>query len=501
MVNHGIGTWVHRRRVKSSHTVAIIAGDRRLTYPELAERIDRVSTLLAARGVSSGDRVAYLGPNAPEFLETLFGCGQLGAILVPLNTRLTAEELAFQLTDAGAVLAIVDAELAHLVPADLPRLTVGAAGASYEPALMASEPVHREAAVQLGDPAVILYTSGTTGHPKGAVLTHGNLTWNSFNVLVDYDVTSRDVALILSPLFHAASLGMGALPTLLKGGTLVLQPRFEAGAVLRAIEEHRITSLSGVPTTFQFLVDHPDWATTDVSSITKLTCGGSAIAARVAAAFEERGLAFSSGYGLTEASPGATSLSTYHAPRKPTTSGLPHFFTHCRVADAAGRDCAPGEVGEILLAGPNVIPGYWQRPDASAEAIDKGWLRTGDLGFLDDEGFLTITDRAKDMFISGGENVYSAEVERAILDLPGVEAVALIGIPDERWGEVGRAVIVAAPGAHLTHEAVVAHLTGRLAKYKIPASTIVVEALPLTASGKVRKHEVRKQYGEDAPTS
>jgi fatty-acyl-CoA synthase len=496
MVNHGIGTWVHRRRVKSSHAVAIIAGERRLTYPELAERIDRVWTMLAARGVSSGDRVAYLGPNAPEFLETLFACGQLGAILVPLNIRLSAQELAYQLTDAGVVQVIVDADLEHLLPAALPRLTVAATGGSYESELRASDTVHPEVDVQLGDPALILYTSGTTGHPKGAVLTHGNLTWNSFNVLVDYDVTSRDVALILSPLFHAASLGMGALPTLLKGGTLVLHPRFDAGAVLAAIEEHRITSLSGVPTTFQFLVDHPAWATTDLSSITKLTCGGSAIAARVAAAFEERGLAFSSGYGLTEASPGATSLSTHHAPLKPTTSGLPHIFTHCRVVDSEGRDCAPGEVGEVLLQGPNVIPGYWQRPDASAEAIEEGWLRTGDLGFLDDEGFLTITDRAKDMFVSGGENVYSAEVERAILDLPGVEAVALIGIPDERWGEVGRAVIVAAPGAHVTHEAVVAHLTGRLARFKIPASTVVVEALPLTASGKVRKHEVRAQHGD-----
>lgn len=492
MLNHGIGTWVHRRRVKSAHATAVIAGDRQLSYPELAERIDRASTALADRGVGFGDRVAFLGVNSPEFLEVLFACGQLGAIMVPLNVRLTAAELAFQVDDAGASLAVVDPDLEHLIPPAVPRLVIGT---SYDAALAGVSPEHPRITVSLDDPAVILYTSGTTGHPKGAVLTHGNLTWNCINVLVDYDVTSLEVALIMSPLFHAASLGMGALPTLLKGGTLVLQPRFDAGAVLEAIAERRVTSLSGVPTTFQMLVDHPDWGTTDLASVLKVTCGGSSIPSRVSRAFQERGLAFSSGYGLTEASPGATSLSTHHAAERSSTAGLPHFFTHCRVVDAAGVDCAPGEVGEILLAGPNVTPGYWRRPDATAETLADGWLRTGDLGFVDEEGFLTITDRSKDMLISGGENVYSAEVERAILDLPEVAAVAVIGIPDERWGEVGRAIVVAAPGTHVTHEQVVEHLTGRLAKYKIPASTVVVEALPLTASGKVRKHEVRAEHG------
>jgi fatty-acyl-CoA synthase len=492
MINHGIGTWVHRRRVKSAHATAIITLDRRISYPQLAERIDRVGEVLQSRDIGQGDRVAYLGPNAPEFLEVLFACGQIGAVLVPLNIRLSAPELGFQIKDAGVALAVTDATLAHLLPDHLPRLVVGA---SYDEAVSAAEPRHREAPVSLDDPAVIMYTSGTTGHPKGAVLTHGNLTWNSLNVLVDYDVTSREVALMMSPLFHAASLGMGALPTLLKGGAIVLHARFDAGAVLHDIEQHRVTLLTGVPTTFRLLVDHPTWDETDISSVLKVTCGGSSIPARVAEAFELRGLAFSSGYGLTEAAPGATSLSTHHAAERASTAGLPHFFTHCRVVDDSGADCAPGDVGEILLSGPNVTPGYWGRPDATLEALPDGWLRTGDLGFLDADGFLTITDRAKDMYISGGENVYSAEVERAILDLPEVAAVAIIGIADDRWGEVGRAIVVAAPGSHVTHEQIVTHLSGRLARYKIPASTVVVEALPLTASGKVRKHEVRALHG------
>lgn len=349
MLNHGIGTWVHRRRVKSAHATAVIAGDRRLSYPELAERIDRASAALAERGVGFGDRVAFLGVNSPEFFEVLFACGQLGAIMVPLNVRLTASELAFQRDDAGASLAVVDPELEPLLPSTLPRLVIGT---GYDDALAAASPEHHSVTVSLDDPAAILYTSGTTGHPKGAVLTHGNLTWNSINVLVDYDVSSHEVALMMSPLFHAASLGMGALPTLLKGGTLVLQPRFDAGAVLQEIAEHRVTSLSGVPTTFQLLVDHPDWSTTDLGSVLKVTCGGSSIPGRVAQAFEQRGLSFSSGYGLTEAAPGATSLSTHHAAERASTAGLPHFFTHCRVVGEDGTECAAGEVGEILVSGP-----------------------------------------------------------------------------------------------------------------------------------------------------
>jgi fatty-acyl-CoA synthase len=327
------------------------------------------------------------------------------------------------------------------------------------------------------------------------VLSHGNLTWNALNVLVDYDVTSAEVALMVSPLFHVASLGMGALPTLLKGGTLVLQAKFEPAAVLAAITEHRVSSLSGVPTTFQLLAQDPGWATADLSSLTKLTCGGSLVPARVAEAYEARGLAFSSGYGMTETAPGATSLSPRHSRERSTTSGLPHFFTDIRIVGPDGQDVAAGDIGEILVSGPNVIRGYWNRAQATADAFTDGWFRSGDLGFRDQAGFLTIADRAKDMFISGGENVYPAEIERVIMELPEVAEVAVIGVPDDRWGEVGRAVVTATPATTVTHELIARHLDGRLARYKIPKSTVVVNALPRTASGKVRKRELREHFG------
>jgi fatty-acyl-CoA synthase len=500
MKNLGIGTWIHRRRVKSAGTVAIVDRHTRLDYAAFADRIDRLATAFTARGIARGDRVAYLGNNAPEFLETLFACGEVGAVFVPLNTRLAPAELDYVLRDSGATMLLHAAEFTGLVmPTSVPRIVVNGwadhDAENYEGLLGSAPADHPDLPVSLDDPALILYTSGTTGRPKGAVLSHGNLTWNALNVLVDYDVTSAEVALMVSPLFHVASLGMGALPTLLKGGTLVLQARFSPAAVLAAIAEHRVSSLSGVPTTFQLLAEDPGWATADLSSLTKLTCGGSLVPARVAEAYEARGLAFSSGYGTTETAPGATSLSPRHSRERSTTSGLPHFFTDIRVVDPDGHDVAAGDIGEILVAGPNVIHGYWNQPQATADAFTDGWFRSGDLGFRDQDGFLTIADRAKDMFISGGENVYPAEIERVILELPEVAEAAVIGVPDDRWGEVGRAVVTAVPGSTVTHELIARHLDGRLARYKIPKSTVVVNALPRTASGKVRKRELHEHFG------
>ena len=287
MLNQGLGSWIHKRRIKSKDRTAIINGDTSLSYAELAVRVDRLANALRDLGVLKGSRVAYLGNNHPAFLETLFACGSIGAIFVPLNTRLAPRELNYALNDSGSVVLINPASLDGLAAASMPqspvehhsgwwRISPGAESA-YERALAAASSEHRDIAVDLEDPAIILYTSGTTGQPKGAVLTHGNMTWNSFNVIIDYDVTSDARALMIAPMFHVASLGMGALPTLLKGGTLVLQDRFEPSSVLAAIEKHSITSLSGVPTTFQMLAEHPAWKASDISSLRMLTCGGSAV--------------------------------------------------------------------------------------------------------------------------------------------------------------------------------------------------------------------------------
>lgn len=504
MLNNGLGSWIHKHRIKSKERRAVVQEDYELTYSELADRIDRLTSVLSARGVSKGTRVAFLGGNHPAFLETLFACGQLGAIFVPLNIRLAPRELNYALNDSGSeVLIALEAqrEQAELSMQQSPvREYFQVANnpgqpSEYERLLNGAATGYRDLAVSLEDPALILYTSGTTGSPKGAVLTHGNLTWNSLNVLVDYDVTSKSVALLIAPLFHTASLGMGALPMLLKGATLILQERFEPAAVLAAVEKHGVTSLSGVPTTFQLLAEDQAWGSTDISSLQMLTCGGSAVPLRVLEAFEARGLGFSGGYGMTETSPGATSLRAEHTRTKMGSAGLPHFFTDVRIANEKGHSLPAGEVGEILISGPNVIGEYWQRPEATKDSYHEGgWFRSGDMGYQDEEGFLFISDRLKDMIISGGENIYPAEIEQAIMELPEVESVAVIGVEDEKWGEVPRAVLVLKTGKELSIEQLVAFLSGKLARYKIPRTAVFVDELPRTASGKIRKNDLRKQY-------
>jgi fatty-acyl-CoA synthase len=511
MDNNGVGSWLHRRRRKSGPKTALVSAGRAVSYEELAERTDRLANALGSRGVAKGDRVAYLGENDPSFVETFFACGLLGAVFVPLNTRLAAPELQFQLQDSGARLLVNAGALEPLAAASAAGTAVthrvdvvpdgGTEGSvaelpsgveRYEAVLHAAAATPRDEAVTLDDAAMILYTSGTTGRPKGALLTHGNITWNCFNTVVDMDLNRNDVALMNSPLFHVASLDMGLLPMLLKGATVVLETRFDAGRVLGLISQHRVTTLNGVPTTFQMLCDHPDWPTADLGSLDKLTCGGSAIPRRVLDAYEDRGIGFTSCYGMTETAPGATMLPVARSMEKAGSAGLPHFFTDVRIADPLGGLAGVGEVGEIQISGPNVIREYWNRPDATAESYaDSSWFRSGDLGFQDGEGFLFVSDRIKDMIISGGENIYPAEVEAAISELDAVASVAVIGVPDEKWGEVPRAVVTLREGAQLSEEQLRAHLDGRLARYKIPKSVVFVDEMPRTASGKIRKTDLR----------
>ena len=372
--------------------------------------------------------------------------------------------------------------------------TSPAAVEHYGEALQAAAPDHLDVPVGHDDGAMILYTSGTTGKPKGALLTHGNITWNCFNTVVDMDLNRNDVALMISPLFHVASLDMGLLPMLLKGATVVLEAKFDPARVLDLIEQHKVTTLNGVPTTFQMLCEHPGWAAADLASLDKLTCGGSAIPRRVLDAYEDRGIGFTSCYGMTETAPGVTMLPVARSRDKAGSAGLPHFFTDVRIADPMGGAVAPGEVGEIQISGPNVIKEYWNRPEATvASYADGSWFRSGDMGYRDQEGFLFVSDRLKDMIISGGENIYPAEVEAVIAEHSAVGSVAVIGVSDDKWGEVPRAIVTLREGESLTAEQLRSFLDGRLARYKIPRSLVVVAEMPRTASGKIRKMELRKQ--------
>ncbi|MCW3492538.1 o-succinylbenzoate--CoA ligase [Microbacterium sp. SSM24] len=506
MQTHGLGSWLPRRRLRNPDKTALIHGDgQQLSYAQLAHTAEQISAILAEHGIRDGDRVAYLGENSPEFLATLFGTVRIGAVFVPINTRLAAPEIRHVLADSGATVLLHDPEFTDRLAPVLETLDVqvvqtgasgrhGASGLSRLLATAREVPAAVETSPQ--HPAAIVYTSGTTGRAKGAVLTHGNLTAVALNCIVDYDVDSNDVALMISPLFHVASLGMGALPVMLKGATLVLEKGFEAGRALDLIEQHAVTMMSGVPTTYQLIADHPSWSTTDVSTLRRLTCGGSAVPSRIIEAFEARGLAFTQGYGMTETSPGATSLSPAMTRAKAGSVGLPHFFTDVRVAAEDGSPAPTGEIGEIQIWGPNVFAGYHGLPDASAAAFTPdGWFRSGDLGRLDEDGYLYIADRLKDMIISGGENIYPAEVENVLTGLEGVTGAAVIGVPDDRWGEVPIAVVTVRDGVRVDTDTVRAALTDRIARYKIPTRVIVVADLPRTASGKVRKNDLRERYG------
>ncbi|MDX3537512.1 long-chain fatty acid--CoA ligase [Streptomyces sp. MB09-01] len=502
MPDYGIGSWPLRQARIRPDATALRDAQGQLTYARLAERVEQLAAALRARGIRRGHRVAHLGSNSVAALEALFATTRLGAIFVPLNTRLTADELALLLEDCAPALLFHDDAHQHLAQ-QVAGALLWTAGPHDQEAMTTDPstplPEHDggdgrdgrdgrdEVGVGLGDDAVILYTSGTTGRPKGAVLTHGNLTFNTMNQLAHVDVLSTDTALCVAPLFHAAGLAQVLLPTLFKGGTVHVLPRFDARAALAHIAGRQITSFAAVPTMLQMMCDHPDFATTDLSHLRYVIYGGSSAPARVAAAWQRREVTLLQGYGMTEASPGITlAVPGPTATAKPLSPGVPHFFT-----DVRPRPGDAGRTPELLVSGLNVFRGYWKRPADTAAAMEGRWLRTGDAVHFDDDGWAHVADRIKDVIISGGENIYPAEVEARIDALPAVHESAVVGVPDERWGEVGLAYVVPAPGAALSAEALRHALRGQLAPYKIPHHVRVIDRLPRNATGKVMKEALR----------
>ncbi len=488
------------------HRLAVVHESQSLTYAEMADRCARLAIALRSAGVGKGDRVAYLGPNHPVLADALFASGLLGAIFVPLNTRLAVPELAAQLNDADPLVLLWAPAYAEAV-ATLRELVgvreyvaVDASDAvagsrPYDEFIAGSgEPV--EESLSLDDVCMIQYTSGTTGRPKGVMLTHGNITWNCYNMLLDVDVGGDEVSLVSAPMFHTAALNQLFLPTFLKGGRSVLMSSFDASRAFDLIAEQRVTWMFGVPTMFHAMSQSPRWAAADLSSVRILMCGGAPVPESLIRTYQERGLVFLQGYGLTETSPGALFLRAADSTRKVGSAGTPCFFTDVRVVRADGGEATAGELGEVVIRGPNVTSGYWRQPAETAAAFSDGWFHSGDVAVVDDEGYLTVVDRLKDMFISGGENVYPVEVEKSIHENPAVADCAVIGVPDERWGEVGRAVVVLRPGESATAEEILGSLTGKIANYKIPKSIVVVDAIPRTATGKLLRARLRESFGE-----
>ncbi|MBW0090993.1 AMP-binding protein [Pseudonocardia sp. KRD-184] len=489
----GLGSWPARRaRIDASRTALVRPDGTGVGYGELAGRVDRLAGALAAAGVGPGDRVAQLGVNAVEVLETFFAVWRLGAVAVPLNHRLAGPEIAYMLQDVGASFLVSSPDAAALAAEfSGPRLEVGP---QYEEAVADGEGAAHP--VGLEDAALVLYTSGTTGRPKGAVLTHGNLTWNTVNQLAHVDVASTDRVLCIAPLFHCVGIGQITLPTLFKGGSVEPVAKVDPGAILARIGAAGITGFSAVPTMLQMMCDHPGFADADLSSLRVVQYGGSPVPERVARAWLDRGVTLQQGYGMTEASPGVLMATREGSPAHPVAVGVPHFFTD--VAMVRDGEVAPLHAGpaELLVRGPHVFAGYHGRPADTADAMLEGWFRTGDVLTVAEDGWATVVDRVKDMIISGGENVYPAEVEAVLLGVEGVVGAAVVGVPDERWGETGVGFVQAAHGAVLDVDALRAHLASHLAKYKVPKRLVVVDELPRNATGKIRRTELRSRAEE-----
>lgn len=487
MLNNGIGSWPTRRAMMSPDAVALVHEGQTYTYAAVRDLTWGAAASLRGLGIGPGERVAYLGPNAPSLPVTLFASGALGAVFVPLNFRLAAQELSSVLADCAPSVLVFDEAFAS-VASSLGARAVPAA--SLGPPASASGPV-LDVPVALDDTCMIQYTSGTSGRPKGVRLSHGNVAWNCYNMLIDVDVSSDEVSLVSAPMFHTAALNQLFLPTFLKGGTAVLMVAFDPALALSLIGEHRVTWMFGVPAMFAAMTRSASWADTDLSSVRILMCGAAPVPEPLIRTYQERGLTFVQGYGLTETSPGALFLRARESVRKAGSAGTACFFTDVRVVSAGGADVSPGETGEVLISGPNVTPGYWGRPP-----LDSPWLASGDAATVDADGYVYIRGRLKDMFISGGENVYPAEVEQALQEHPAVAECAVIGVPDATWGEVGRAVVVSR--GPISGPSLLSFLDGRIARYKIPKSVVFTETLPRNATGKLVKSRLLELFGGES---
>ena len=484
-------------------------GDRVVTYADMRDWSAQVAGGLATRGVGTGDVVALLSYNNLEFLATIFAANHLGAVAMPINWRLAAPELRFILEHSGARALVCGSELVDLADAatatanvegdgDLARVRIGddvVAGWERFSDLRADgrPPVRARAAAD--DLHRLMYTSGTTGRPKGAMLTHANLAWKNFAHVTEFGFTADDVGLACGPLYHVGALDLVTTTMIAVGATTIVHTTFDPERVVDEIERSRVTTIWAAPAMVRAVLDVPGIESRDLSSVRVIIAGGEKMPIptieRIRSTFPSAW--FADAYGLTETVSGDTFLDRDHTVSKLGSVGRPCQYLELDIWDDDGASLTPGERGEVVLRGPKVFAGYWRDPDATAAAFRGGWFHTGDIGVLDDDGFLTIVDRLKDMIVSGGENIASSEVERVLYEHDAVVEAAVVGRPDDRWGEVPVAFVVIGDGATVTADDVLEHCRAQLAKFKTPKDVVFIDALPRNPSGKVLKRDLRDQ--------
>ncbi|MBM7366319.1 acyl-CoA synthetase [Gordonia hydrophobica] len=514
-MDNGIGNWPTIHRVRHPDRIALIdaANGAELTFGQLDARTNALADALARKGIAQGDRVALVTLNSPQMLEVVLAVAKLGGVAVPINCRLQAPEVQYILGDCGARIVFSSPQTAPVVAAavegtdvseiiEIPSGEQRAAGEAsqspYETLIAAGSTERVEADVAADDLAMLMYTSGTTGFPKGAMLTHANHHWNAINNLTAVEgIGPLDISLAAAPLFHIGALGIFSLPLLYVGGTTVVLEAFTPDAWLDAVATHRVSVAFAVPAMWAAIDATPAMGTTDLSSLRYGLCGGAPCPVVLIESLTRRGIRFAEGFGLTETAPIACVLDIEDTVRFAGSVGKPALHVDMMVADPQGEEVSRGEIGELLVRGPNVFIGYWNKPDATAEALRGGWFYTGDLATCDDDGYYRIVDRKKDMIVSGGENVYASEVEQVMHRHPAVGEVAVIGIPDEKWGESVTAVVAVKPGADVAEAELITWTREQIAHFKSPRAVYFVDALPRTATGKILKRDLRKRWSAD----
>jgi fatty-acyl-CoA synthase len=503
-----VATWLERHADTAGDRRALVDAARDLDYATLWDRTQRCAAVLRDAGIERGDRIAILLDNRSAYIEAVFAAACLGAIAVPINARFTAHEIQRILEDCTPRILIHERSLTrqaeraseHTQSSRIGLIACGGEDDPYEAALSAARPLRDLESVTPDDPMLLLYTSGTTGVPKGALLPHRKTLYNSLNAELFLELTRSDRTLVPLPLFHSFGLLILAIPTLYAGGAVHLMSRFDPDEVWEIVDREQITLLGGVPTMFQALVEALEQEPAvrrKRDTLRFMLTAGAAVSAELVLDFKRRNLVLTQAYGQTETSI-LCCLDARNAALKAGSVGRPVTHAELRIIDPetrAGpierwRDVAVGETGEITVRGPITFLGYWNLPEATAETLRSGWVLTGDLASVDEEGFITLVARARDMYISGGENVYPAEVEKTFAEHPAIREIAVIGIPDAKWGETGRAYVVPAENTEVDEEALLNWAGERLARFKLPREFVVVNSLPRTASGKVQKHRL-----------
>jgi len=466
---HTLGRWIRDRARSTPDRVAIDYDDRLVTYGELDAGSDAWAARFREAGLRRGDRVATLTGNSPEHVQVFFACAKAGLVHVPISWRLAAPEIRYQLGDSEPGAFLVESEYQELA---------AATGFAFEELTTASAARAESPVAEDDDGLLLIYTSGTTGKPKGAVLTHANCFWTNVSLDLTTPMAEDDVVLQVLPQFHCGGWNVQPLLAWWKGARVVLERGFDPARVLELVERKRVTTMMGVPAIYLFLAQHECFADADLSSLRRTVVGGAPMPEALLETWAARGITVVQGYGLTEAAPNVLCLPPEQAARKIGYAGKPYPFV----------DVDLSADGELLVSGPNVFPGYWRNPDATrATFTEDGWLRTGDVAERDDEGFYRIRGRLKEMYISGGENVYPAEVESVLHEHTGVADAAVVGVPDDRWGEVGAAYVVA---DGVSGDELLAWCEARLARFKVPKSIRFVDEIPRNSMGKAQKQEL-----------